>query len=132
MKKAITAVRIISIISVVFFLFYPINFFSIVFSFNEIQEISFSDAVSLLFFAYAWCAWMVMGVAWVAQRQLHRFWPISGCVTGGICLIFVLPFVIPALLVLPAVLLAVTFCKFHLHSNFTQQGVQLGREKRAG
>ena len=93
------------------------------FSFNEIQEMSFSGAVSLLFFAYAWFAWVVMAVAWVVQCQLHRFWPISGCVTGSICIIFVLPLVIPALLVLPAVLLAITFCKYHLRIKFTQQGV---------
>jgi hypothetical protein len=117
MKKAITIVRIISITSVVFFLFYPINFFSFAFAYKETQVITLPGIVARSFFAYAWFAWVVMATAWVFQRQLPRFWPISGSIIGAISFIFLLPFVVPAFLVLPAVLLAITFCKFHLHSN---------------
>jgi len=117
MKKVATIVRIVSIISVIFFLFYPINFFSFVFSYEETQLITLPGIVAWSFLIYAWFAWVVMAVAWVFQRQLPRFWPISGSIIGAISFITLLPLVVPAFLVLPAVLLAITFCKFHLHSH---------------
>lgn len=124
MRKAIIIVRVLSIISVVFFLFYPLNFFSLLFSHNKNQEFSIFGTVLWFLFTYAWFAWIVMAVAWVIQRKLPNFWPISGCITGGVSFVFVLPLVFPAMLVLPAAFLAITFCKFHLKSELTQPDQQ--------
>jgi hypothetical protein len=120
MNKSITIARIVSITSVVFFLFYPMNFFSLLYPNTETKILSLQDIAILFLFTYAWLAWVIMAVAWAFHQRLPRFWPISGCIAGTISFIFVFPLVLPAFLVLPAVLLAILFCKFHLQRTSTK------------
>lgn len=117
MNKVTFIVRMLAIVSVVIFLFYPINFFSFVFSYKEISGNSVTDNAVTVLFAYAWIVWLIMAIAWLFQHKLHRFWPISGSITGVISFILIMPLVLPALFVLPAVLLAITFCRYHLAKN---------------
>jgi len=111
MSRAVFTLRAISIISVVGFLFYPINFFSHVFWLKDIQQASFLLAAIISIFAYAW---FVMAIAWLFDKRLSRYWPISGSIVGALSVIFVSPQIVPVFLLLPSIMLAITFCKFHL------------------
>jgi len=110
----IFTLRAVSIISVVGFLFYPINLFSFVLPDKEFQDISIFQAAITSIFIYAWSSWFVMAIAWLFDKRLSRYWPISGSITGALGVIIVLPLVVPVLLLLPSIILAITFCRFHL------------------
>ena len=114
MSRAVFTLRAISIISVVGFLFYPINFFSPDFWLKDIQQASFLLAAIISIFAYAWFSWFVMAIAWLFDKRLSRYWPISGSIVGALSVILVSPLIVSVFLLLPSIMLAITFCKFHL------------------
>ncbi len=62
--------------------------------------------------AYAWIAWLVLGFAWAFQRRLHPWWPISGTLAGGLCIVCTLGFAI--VFTFPAIIMAIVFVTFHL------------------
>lgn len=68
--------------------------------------------VVALLLAYAWIAWLTLGLAWVAQRRLHPWWPISGTVVGIVCILFTFGFAI--VFTFPAITMAIVFVAFHL------------------
>lgn len=120
MRRKIFTLRAISIVSVIGFLLYPINFFSFLVPDKGIQDISFFEASIISIFSYAWLSWFVMAIAWLFDKKLSRYWPISGLITGTLGVLFVLPLVVPALLLLPSIILAITFCRFHLKRDLRE------------
>jgi uncharacterized protein YacL len=120
MRRKVFTLRAISIISVVGFLFYPINFFSFLVPDKGIQDISIFEAVITSIFIYAWFSWFVMAIAWLFDKKLSRYWPISGSISGTLGVLCVLPLVVPALLLLPSIILAITFCRFHLKRDLRE------------
>lgn len=118
MRRKVFTLRAISIISVVGFLFYPINFFSFVVPDKGVQDISILEAVITFIFIYACSSGFVMAIAWLFDKRLSLYWPISGSITGTLGVLLVLPLVIPALLLLPSIILAITFCRYHFKNDF--------------
>jgi ammonia channel protein AmtB len=78
--------------------------------------------------AYAWIAWIVLAVAWIRQRRLHRWWPISGTVIGIVCIAWTLGFAI--VFTFPAIGMAIVFVTFALSKEARQ--IEDTRRARAG
>ncbi|MGH8518961.1 MAG: hypothetical protein ACREUE_16045 [Panacagrimonas sp.] len=67
---------------------------------------------------YAWIAWIVLAVAWILQRRLHAWWPISGTVVGIVCIAWTLGFAI--VFTFPAIAIAIVFVTFALSKEARQ------------
>lgn len=67
---------------------------------------------------YAWIVWIVLAVAWIRQRRLHRWWPISGTVVGTVCIVWTLGFAI--VFTFPAIAMAIVFVTFALSKEARQ------------
>lgn len=59
---------------------------------------------------YAWIAWWVLAVAWILQRRLHRWWPVSGTAAGVGSILFTFGFGI--VFTFPAIIMAIVFVTF--------------------
>lgn len=68
--------------------------------------------------AYAWVAWIVLAVAWVRQRRLHRWWPISGTAVGIACILWT--FGLAIVFTFPAIGMAIVFVTFALSKEARQ------------
>lgn len=68
--------------------------------------------------AYAWIAWWVLAVAWIFQRRLHRWWPISGTVAGIGSILWTFGFAI--VFTFPAIGMAIVFVTFALSREAQQ------------
>lgn len=68
--------------------------------------------------AYAWIAWIVLAVAWIRQRRLHRWWPISGTVVSIGCILWTMGFAI--VFTFPAIAMAIVFVTFALSREARQ------------
>jgi hypothetical protein len=67
---------------------------------------------------YAWIAWWVLAVAWIRQRRLHRWWPISGSAAGIGSVLWTFGFAIP--FTFPAIIMAIVFVTFALSKEARQ------------
>jgi hypothetical protein len=63
---------------------------------------------------YAWLALAVMTQAWIVNRKVHRFWPVSGTLTGLPSAILFSPLAFP--FYAPAAALAFYLVYFHLRN----------------
>lgn len=60
--------------------------------------------------AYAWIAWLVLAQAWIRQRRVHWWWPVSGTLVGSAFIVMTLGFAI--VFTFPAIALAALFVAF--------------------
>ncbi|WKB54002.1 hypothetical protein [Eleftheria terrae] len=80
---------------------------------------------------YALIAFFVMSRAWVGQRRVHWHWPVIGILAcGSVCASRAASLSIFLPLVVPAWLLALYLCVFHLRRG-AGEGTQLGQEPAA-
>lgn len=127
MKNTIFALRVASIISCLVisflptaifpslgFLFLPADWFLSNLIGNKSQETTPFLVAIMLIFDYAWFSWFVMAIAWAFDKRLPKYWPISGCIAGVLSVLLTSPLVLPVVLLLPSILLAISFCRFHL------------------
>ena len=70
--------------------------------------------LSLVLAPIAWLVFVVMGISWAHNKRLHKSIPILGLATGPISVVPWITFLIPVILLLPAIILAVRLENFHL------------------
>lgn len=90
-------------------------------AYSAVQDVLGGASITLIgitwgvFMGFAWLAWFVMAIAWVLEKRLHRFWPVSGTIAG--CLSIVSTFGFGLAFTFPAVLMAAYLVAFHLRSG---------------
>lgn len=102
--------------AVVFVSVTVIGYKAIIMSFLGLFVLSKTGNEALLMFliqAYAWVAYFVMGVFWVAERRLGRFLPVTGSFAGVASLLLIGPRVMLVFLIGPMVILAARMAMFH-------------------
>lgn len=77
--------------------------------------------ISLVLSPIAWLLFVLMGVSWARFKKLHKSIPIAGLVVGPICLVPWITFIIPLILMLPAIVLAVRLVIYHLEGPASAQ-----------
>lgn len=77
--------------------------------------------VSLVLSPIAWFLFVLMGVSWARFKKLHKSIPIAGLLVGPISLVPWIVFIIPLILMLPAIVLAVRLVIYHLEDAASAQ-----------
>jgi uncharacterized membrane protein len=72
--------------------------------------------LSLVLSPITWLIFLLMGISWARFKKLHKSIPILGLVIGPISLVPWITFVIPIILMLPAIILAVRLVIYHLEA----------------
>ena len=76
--------------------------------------------VAAVAIVHAWASLLVMTIAWIRQRRVHRWWPISGTAAGIVGLLAFSVSLGPAAILagvvyaLPGMLFATFLCRYHL------------------
>ena len=69
-------------------------------------------------FSYAWFSYFIMGIFWLFEIKLGKFFPITGTIAGVVGVLFASIVIIPLLFLMPAIILAYIFCQFHFSNHY--------------